>query len=97
MHAVSRFYSGPGATELFDALAAHKEDVQAQIGSVPGFVSYTLFHSDDGGVSITVCQDKAGTDASLAVARDWIKQNLPNLTVNPPGVSEGEVILNVSA
>ncbi len=96
MHAVTRFYTGPGATELFDALEAHKDDVAAKIRAVPGFVSYTLLRTEDGGVSVTVCKDAAGADASLAVARTWIAENLPKLKVNPPGVAQGSVILNLS-
>jgi hypothetical protein len=35
-----------------------------------GFVSYSLIRTADGGASVTVCEDKAGTDESLQVARD---------------------------
>ncbi len=96
MHAVARFYSGPGAKELFELLAEKKDDVEAKIRAVPGFVAYTLIRTDEGGTSITVCRDKAGTDASIAVARQWIEDNAPNLKVSPPGVSEGEAILQLS-
>ena len=96
MHAVVRNYSGAGAKELFDLLEARKIDVENQISSVAGFVSYSLFRTADGGVSVTVCADKAGTDQSVQVARDWIQKNASNLSVNPPAISEGSVILQVS-
>lgn len=96
MHAVTRFYSGPGAKELFDLLALKKDDVESVMRGVNGFVSYTLFWSDNGGVSLTVCRDKAGADESVQRARDWIAKNGPHLHVSPPALSEGEVILQLS-
>jgi hypothetical protein len=64
MYAVVRAYSGQGAAELFDLLEQREEDVRALITGVPGFVSYAAFRSGDGGVTVTVCEDKAGTDES---------------------------------
>ena len=96
MHAVVRNYSGAGAKELFDLLEQRKAEVESLIGAVSGFVAYTLIRTDDGGVSVTVCQDKAGTDESLGVARDWIQQNASDLSTSPPAVSEGTVILQLS-
>ena len=96
MHAVTRFYSGPGAKELFDLLAERKDDVEAAMRKTQGFVSYTLVATDDGGISVTVCQDKAGTDDSLRRAREWIQTNAAKTSVSPPAVSEGKVILNLS-
>ena len=95
MHAVVRSYSGMGASALFDLLEERKSEVEEIIRTVPGFVGYSLMRTKDGGISVTVCQDKAGTDQSLQVARDWIKNNVSNLEVNRPSVSEGEVILHL--
>lgn len=96
MHAVTRFYSGPGAKELFDLLAERKEDVESAMRETHGFVAYTLVATEDGGMSVTVCNDKAGTDDSLKQARAWIEKNAPKIHVSPPAVSEGDVILNLS-
>lgn len=93
MHAVVRNYTGPGARKLFDVLQERRADVEAVIRTVPGLVSYTLMRSGDGGVSITVCQDKAGADESVKVARDWIQKNAANIGASPPAVLEGSVIL----
>ena len=89
MHAVVRTYSGAGATQLFDVLEAQKSDVEAALRKVPGLVSYTLLRQGDGGMSVTVCTDKAGTDESLKVAREWIQKNASNVQANPPAVVEG--------
>lgn len=94
MHAVIRNYSGKGAKELFDVLEKRKTEVEDLIRAVAGFVSYTLVRTDDGGVTVTVCKDKAGTDESLKVARDWILQHAPNVGASAPAVSEGSVVIH---
>jgi hypothetical protein len=95
MHAVIRTYSGPAAKKLFDLLEERKKEVESIIRPVKGFVSYSLLRTADGGASVTVCQDKAGTDESLRVARDWIQKNASNISASPPTVSEGSVILQL--
>lgn len=95
MHAVVRTYSGDGAKALFDLLAQRKDEVESVIRAVPGFQSYTLLASDDGGATVTVCQDKAGTDESLRIAREWIAENASGLAVSPPVVTEGSVVLQL--
>ena len=42
--------------------------MESIIRGVSGFVSYTLLRTDQGGVSVTVCQDKTGTDESVKAA-----------------------------
>ena len=95
MHAVVRTYSGNRAKELFDVLEKRKTDVESLIRTVKGLVSYSLVRTADGGVSVTVCDDKAGTDESLQRARDWIKENASNTGVGSPAVSEGAIILQL--
>ena len=96
MYAVVRTYSGPGAKELFELLDQRKGEVDDLIRPVSGFVSYSLIRTDDGGVTVTVCEDKTGTDESIQVARDWIQANASDLGVNPPSISEGQVALHLS-
>jgi len=95
MHAVIRTYSGQGAKELFDLLEKRKSDVENLIRSVKGFVSYSLIRADDGGTSVTVCQDKAGADESIQKAKDWIGKNGSGIGASAPKVSEGSVILQL--
>jgi hypothetical protein len=95
MHAVIRTYSGPPAKKLFDLLEERKREVESIIRPVKGFVSYSLLRTADGGASVTVCQDKAGTDESLRVARDWIQKNASSINASAPAVSEGSVILQL--
>ena len=96
MHAVVRTYSGAGAKQLFDVLEQQQANIKATLQKVSGLVSYTLLRNDDGGMSVTVCTDKAGADESLKVARDWIQQNASNITANPPVVTEGAVVVQIN-
>jgi hypothetical protein len=93
MHVVIRSYSGQGASELFDALAQREEDVKNLITTVPGFSSYAALRSNDGGQTVTVCQDKAGTDESSRRAAEWVKENI-DVTVDPPRITEGTTVLH---
>jgi hypothetical protein len=92
MYAVVRTYSGQGASELFDLLGQREEDVKALITGVPGFVNYAALRSGDGGLTVTVCEDKAGTDESSRRAAEWVKENVSS-TVDPPAITEGETVL----
>ena len=96
MHAVIRSYSGTGAKALFDLLEERKAEVEGLIRSAAGFVSYTLMRTADGGATVTVCQDKAGTDESVQLARNWISENASGLGANPPAVSEGTVVIHAT-
>ena len=65
-----RSYSGDGASEVFDQLEQRNDEIKELIGGVPGFVSYTAFRSGDGGSTVTVCQDKTGTDGPRGALRN---------------------------
>jgi hypothetical protein len=93
MYTVVRSYSGQGASELFDLLGERSKDVETLIGGVPGFVSYAAFRSGDGGMTVTVCQDKAGTDESSRRAAEFVKENL-GTTGTPPEITEGNTVLH---
>lgn len=92
MYAVIRSYSGAGASELFDLLEQRSDEVREVIGGVPGFVSYAGFRTGDGGATVTVCQDKAGTDESSRRAAEWVGENA-TAAVAPPDVTEGSTFL----
>jgi hypothetical protein len=96
VHAVIRNYSGKGAKELFDVIEQNKAEVEKVIRPVKGFVSYSIARTADGGFSVTVCQDKAGTDESIRAARDWIANNAGNTGAAAPTISEGAVMLHLS-
>ena len=95
MHAVVRTYSGAGAKQLFDVLEEQKADIEATLRKLTGLMSYTLLRNEDGGMSVTVCTDKASADESLKVAREWIQKNASNIQASPPVVAEGSVIVQI--
>jgi hypothetical protein len=95
MHAVIRTYSGSGAKELFDLLERRKSDVDDLMRSIDGLESYLLVRTADGGTSVTVCQDKAGTDESMRRAKDWIATNASDIRAAAPAVSEGPVVVQL--
>jgi hypothetical protein len=97
MHAVIRTYSGTGANELLDLLEKRKSEVDDLMRPIEGFVSYLLVRTNDGGTSVTVCQDKAGADESIQRARQWIAANASDIRAAGPAVSEGQVIVQLSA
>jgi hypothetical protein len=92
MHATMRYYAGN--TALADQLAARGDEIRSVIGAVPGFHAYYLLRLDDATVSITVCDDEAGTAESTRVAADWIRDNMPDLVASAPMVSSGTVTLS---
>ncbi len=95
MHAVTRIYSGKGANELIDVLAKHTKEIETLIRGVKGFVSYSLVRTADGGFTVSVYQDKAGTDESIVIAREWIKKNASSTGAPAPKITEGSVILQL--
>ena len=96
MYAMVRSYSGDGASELFDQLEQRNDEIKELIGGVPGFVSYTAFRSGEGGSTVTVCQDKTGTDESARRAAEWVKENI-SATATPPVITEGGTVAYFSS
>jgi hypothetical protein len=95
MHAVMRDYSGSGAKKFFDLLESKKAEVKDVMMPIRGFVSYSLVRTARGGFCVTICQDKAGTDESVRVAREWIAKNARDTRVARPMISAGAVILHL--
>ena len=95
MYAVVRIYTGPGAKQFFDLLEEHKEDLEAAHQHVKGLMSYTLVRSEEGGLAVTVCREKAGAHESVRIAKEWREKNAPGVCANPPQLIEGAVIIHI--
>jgi hypothetical protein len=95
MHAVIRQYKGNA--QLMDELARRTDEVEQLIRDVPGFVSYCLVRTADGGFSVSVFEDRTGTEESSRLAADYIRQNAPQVAGSPPEIIEGETILQFSS
>jgi hypothetical protein len=92
MHVVVRRYTGQGASDVLDLVAQREDDVRELISGVPGFVNYFAARTGDGGFTVTVCQDKTGTDESSQRAAAFVKENLSG-PVDPPEITEGGSIV----
>ena len=67
--------------------------MKAIISTVPGFISYEAFRHNGGRQTVTVAQDKAGTDESSRRAAEWVKENI-GVTVDSPTITEGKTVLH---
>ena len=54
-----------------------------------------MIRSGDGGVSLSVREDKPGFEESLKLAREWSHKNASNINASPPIVVEGSVIVQI--
>jgi hypothetical protein len=43
-------------------------------------------------MTVTICEDKEGTDESSKRAAGWVKENVTG-TVDPPTITEGSTVL----
>jgi hypothetical protein len=84
-----------GASTLIAEIERRTQEVENIISSTPGFVAYHAVKSGDTLVSVTVCQDKAGTDETTRRAAEWVRANVPTdaLTGLTPEITEGEEFL----
>jgi hypothetical protein len=87
-----RYYHGN--PELADSLGGREDEILSVLSAVTGFKAYYLVKLDDATVSITVCDDEAGTAESTRVAGEWLRENLPDAAPSPPMVSSGTVTLS---
>jgi hypothetical protein len=51
--------------------------------------------TSDGGFSVTVCQEKAGTDESMQKAGEWVAKNAESTGVGAPEILEGQVLVHL--
>ena len=94
-HAVLRLYTDSG--ELVSKIKEHEAEVRELLSSIPGFLFYGIADTGTGAFTFTSCEDKAGTDESIARAAGWIKANMPDANIAPPRIIEGESVLQIPA
>ncbi|MEU6446592.1 hypothetical protein [Streptomyces sp. NPDC046979] len=91
MYAAVRRYEG--VTDPAEAARLVNEGFVPLMRQVSGFVAYYWIDAGDGVmVSTSVFQDRAGADASISSAADFVRDNLASLLPNPPQVMAGEVV-----
>jgi hypothetical protein len=94
MHVTLRWYTG--ASALAEAMSANTAEIETLLRGVPGFIAYYSVRDGDNVTSITVCQDKTGTDESTRRAAGWVKENLKPGAVAAPRISEGDTFVSFS-
>jgi hypothetical protein len=96
MYAVVRRYHA--ASALGQAMHSRQSEVEALLSSVPGFVTYYAVLADDGELAtVTVCQDQEGTTESTRRAAEWVRTNLPDASLAPPEVFQGETFISIGS
>ena len=94
MFASIRKYNG--APTLTDELVKRQDEVKSVLRPIQGFYAYYLLKTNDGAVSLTVCEDKFGADESNRVAATWLKNTLPTFATRPPEITTGEVRIHLN-
>jgi heme-degrading monooxygenase HmoA len=92
MYASVRNYVG--GEGLVDELIDREGEVRSLIEGIPGFRAYYLIRTDKGdAVSVSVYDDRSGAEESNRAAAEWIRGNLPDISLSAPQVSAGEVVI----
>ncbi len=94
MRAVIREYAGTGARELFEFMEQHRSEIEQEINTVHGLISYTLARNGEGGFSVTVCEDQAGIDESIQKSKAWVSSHAPHIAANLPHVVNARVVVH---
>jgi heme-degrading monooxygenase HmoA len=92
MYVVVRRYTGGG--QLADAMVQRRQEVEDLIRGVPGFRAYYAVRAaDDSVATVTVCEDRAGTEESTRRAAEWVRGAMGGASMSPPQVTEGEAYI----
>ena len=94
MFASIRRYSGVDS-RMWDQIQQHRASLEAAFRQVSGFRSWYLVRTSEGLTTVTLCDDRAGAEASVQTAAKWVRENMADMISGPPEVSNGEVALQV--
>lgn len=65
------------------------------ITGINGFKAYYLIRGGDGeATSITAYDSESGAEESNRRAVEWLRENVPDLSVSPPEVTAGEAVIS---
>jgi hypothetical protein len=93
MYGVVRRYTSP--SDLAPTINEKRANLEQTMRGIPGFVAYYLVNQGDAIATVTICQDRAGTEESLRRAAEWIKTNVPDAGLSAPEVTQGEVLVSI--
>ena len=80
-----------GVPLLSDEMLKNQDGIKSVLRPIRGFHAYYLVKTNDGVVSMTVFEDKAGAEESNRVEASWLKDKLPTFTTRTPEITIGEV------
>src|SRR5947207_13096676 len=84
----------PGAAQLIAEMERRTGEVEQVIRKSPGFGAYYAVRTGaDTLATITVCDSQAGTEESSRLAREWVQQNVPGVSMGAPEVIEGQAFI----
>lgn len=83
-----------GASALADVMAERADDVKEVLSSVDGLVSYHAIRDGDTITTVSICNDRAGTEETTRRAAAWLQENLSGSTISPPVVRTSEAFLS---
>jgi len=94
MFASVRKYNG--APTMVEELVKRQDEVRSALTPIRGFNAYYLLKSDDGALSMTICEDRAGVEESNRVASTWLKDKLPTFSSRAPEITIGQLQIHVN-
>jgi hypothetical protein len=66
------------------------------VSELAGFLAYYVVSAGEGEIiSISIFEEKGGSDKSTGSASDWIEANIASLLPTAPEITTGEVIMHV--
>ncbi len=96
MFATVRRYEGIDASNKEELTKKVGETLAPRLSKLPGFSSYFLIDTGNGVMSsIGLFDTSTHAQESTRVASEWVRdEKLENILVNPPKVTNGEVIVH---
>jgi hypothetical protein len=89
MYVSIRQYNGRNVAEFSRRV---QEGFVPIVRQVPGFLAWYLVDGGGGALfTITICDERAGVEASVSAAADWVEDNVADLVEGSPAVINGEV------
>jgi hypothetical protein len=94
MHASIRKYRCPPDL-VAETLHRVDEILAPRLEDIPGFVAYECVDCGDGSVcSMTICTDSEAAERSLELSREFVRDDLADIEVEPLEALDGEVAVS---
>ncbi len=84
-----------GSAKLIDLLVGGRKQIEELLTGIDGSVADYLIRTADGGASVRVYENEAGTTESTTVATAFVGEHHPGVAVGPPDVIEGSVVIDL--